>query len=235
MSDFLSPLRFVIQPRLVAAQLAAAPHWGTAFLLLAGLTLLVQALSSHALTSATIAHLPASATPEDQRRIADFLAEELPYRLAVLPFRLLAGWWATGWLMYACLSLVGTSKPVQIAHCFALEVHAEAVWVIAGAATLLQRLVFPAWSTVADLAPPLNAAQFAGPGLDERLHLLLTSMNFFALWYVVAMGAGISVLSGVRRRKAFLVAAAVWAASTGFSTTVLYLLRSAFSLKFPAT
>jgi hypothetical protein len=230
MSDFFAPLRFVMQPRVVAARLAAAPRWGTAFLLLAGLTMLLQVLSSHAVTSATIAHLPASATPEDQRRIADFLAEELPYRLAVLPFRLLAGWWATGWLLYACASLVGTSKPVQIAPCFALEVHAEAVWVIAGIATLLQRLVFPAWSTIADLAPPLNAAQCAGPGLDERLHLLLTSINFFTLWYVVVIGAGISVLFGVRKRKAFLVAAVVWAASTGFSTTVLYLLRNAFSL-----
>lgn len=230
MSDFFSPLRFVIQPRVVAAQLAAAPRWGTAFLLLAGLTMLLQALSSHAVTLATIAHLPASATPEDQRRIADFLAEELPYRLAVLPFRLLAGWWATAWLIFACVSLIGASKPVQIANCFALEVHAEAVWVIAGAAALMQRFVFPTWSTVADLAPPLNAAQLAGPGLDERLLFLLTSINFFTLWYVVAVGAGISVLFGVRKRKAFLVAAAVWAASTGFSTTVLYLLRNAFSL-----
>jgi len=230
MSDFFSPLRFVMQPRVVAARLAAAPRWGTAFLFLAGLTMLLQALSSDAVTSATIAHLPASATPEDQRRIVDFLAEELPFRLAVLPFRLLAGWWATGWLMYACMSLVGASKPVQIAHCFALEVHAEAVWVIAGTAALMQRLVFPAWSTVADPAPALNAAQFAGPGLDERLHLLLTSINFFTLWYVVVIGAGISVLFGVRKRKAFLVAAAVWAASTGFSITVLYLLRNAFSL-----
>ncbi len=219
-----------MQPRAVAAQLAAAPRWGTAFVLLAGLTMLLQALSSDLVASATIAHLPASVTAGDQRRIVDFLGEELPYRLAVLPFRLLAGWWATGWLMYACMSLIGTSKPVQIAHCFALEVHAEAVWVLAGTATLLQRLVFPAWSTVVYLAPPLNAAQFAGPGIDERLYLLLTSINFFTLWYIVAMGAGLSVLFGVRKRKAFLVAAAVWAASTGFSTTVLYLLRNAFSL-----
>jgi len=230
MSDFLSPLRFVIQPRVVAAQLAAAPHWGTAFLLLAGLTMLLQALSSYAVTSATVAHLPASATPEDQRRIVAFLAEELPYRLAFLPFRLLLGWWATGWLIFACVSLIGASKPMQIVNCFALEVHAEAVWVIAGAATLLQGLVFPAWSTVADLAPPLNAAQCAGPGIDERLHLLLTSINFFTLWYVLVLGVGISVLCGVRTRKAFLVAAAVWAASTGFATTVLYLLRNAFLL-----
>ena len=219
-----------MRPRVVAARLAAAPRWGAAFLLLAGMAVLLQALSFHAVTSATLAHLPASATPEDQRRIVDFLAEELPYRLAFLPFRLLAGWWATGWLLYACLSLVGTSKPARITHCFALEVHAETVWVIAGAATLLLPLVFPAWSTGADPAPPLNAAQLAGPGLDERLHLLLTSINFFTLWYVVAVGAGISVLFGVRKRKAFLVAAAVWAASTGFSITVLYLLRNAFSL-----
>jgi hypothetical protein len=218
-----------MQPRAVAAQLAAAPRWGTAFLLLAGLTMLLQALSFPAVTSATIAHLPASATPEDQRRIAEFLVDELPYRLAVLPFRLLVGWWATAWLMYACVSLVGTPKPAQITHCFALEVHAEAVRVIAGAATLLLPLVFPAWSTGADPAPPLNAAQLAGPGLDGRLQLLLTSINFFTLWYVVAIGAGISVLFGVRKRKAFLVAAAVWAASTGFSTTILYLLRKAFS------
>jgi hypothetical protein len=230
MSDFFSPLRFVIHPRVVAAQLAAAPRWGAAFLLLAGLTVLLQALSFPALLSATVTHLPASATPEDQRRIADFLSEEFPYRLAVLPFRLLLGWWGTACLMYACLSLVGTSRPVQLVHCFALEVHAETVGVLAGVATLLQHLVVPAGTTVADLAPPLNAAQFAGPGIDERLHLLLTSINLFTLWYVVVVGAGISVLCGVRRRKAFLVAAAVWAASTGFATTVLYLLRNAFSL-----
>jgi len=230
MSDFFSPLRFVIQPRVVAVQLAAAPRWGAAFLLLAGLTLLLQVLSSHAVTLATIAHLPASATPEDQRRIVDFLSEELPYRLAVLPFRLLLGWWATGWLMYACLSLVGTRKPVQPVHCFALEVHAEAVGVLAGAATLIRTLVLPSGNAAADLAPPLNAAQLVGPEIDERLHLLLTSINFFTLWYLVVVGAGISVLCGVRKRKAFLVAAAVWSASTGFATTVLYLLRSAFSL-----
>jgi hypothetical protein len=194
------------------------------------LTVLLQALSFPSLLSATVAHLPASATPEDQRRIADFLSEELPYRLAVLPFRLLLGWWGTAWLMYACLSLVGTRKPVQPVHCFALEVHAEAVGVLAGTAALIRTLVLPAGNAAADLAPPLNAAQFVGPGIDELLHLLLTSINFFTLWYLVVVGAGISVLCGVRKRKAFLVAAAVWAVSTGFATTVLYLLRSAFSL-----
>jgi hypothetical protein len=230
MSDFLLPLRFVIQPGAVAAQLAATPRWGRAFLLLAGLAILLQALLHPAVTAAAVAHLPASATPEDQRQIVCFLAEELPYRLAFLPFRLLLGWWATGWLIFACVSLTGASKPVQIVSCFALEVHAEAVWVLAQAATLIQCLLVPAGKMFAILAPPLNAAQFAGPGIDERLHLLLTSINFFTLWYVLALGAGISVLCGVRKRKAFFVAAAAWAASTGFATTVLYLLRNAFSL-----
>jgi hypothetical protein len=230
MFDFLSPLRFVMQPRAVAAELAAAPRWGSAFLFLAGSAILLQALLHPAVTAATVAHLPASATPEDQRRIVAFLAEELPYRLAFLPCRLLLGWWATGWLLFACVSLIGTSKPVQIANCFALEVHAEAVSVLAQAATLIQCLVVPEGNMSGDPVSPLNAAWFAGPGLDERLHLLLTSINFFTLWYVLVLGAGISVLFGVRKRKAFLVAAAVWAASTGFSTTVLYLLRNAFSL-----
>jgi len=77
---------------------------------------------------------------------------------------------------------------------------------------------------------PFSVAALVHPRDDFPAIALLNSLNIFTLWYVVVVIVGVSVLTGFRPAKAFLVVFCVWSVSVLFNVAVLTFMRDGLHL-----
>ena len=218
------------RPRVAAAAIKARPRWILVFALLALLSIGLVIATHNQSAQITLSHLPASAAPEDREHVRDILDRGLFSTYSFLPIRLLLGWSGFALLLFSLSTSFKPLEPVRFIQVFTLEVHAEAIAVLAKLVTLAVALIHGAAQATLSSPPPLSVLSLAPPPGDFVLFSLLSSINMFTLWYVLVLTAGIHVLCGFAKRKAFLIVTGVWALTLCCNLGVLALLRDAFHL-----
>jgi hypothetical protein len=174
--------------------------------------------------TAMVDHLPPSATAADREEAASVFSATLLARSLFEPVRLLAGWSAFAGALFLIIRSLSPAGPVTYVRVLTLEVHAEAVLLIGGAATALHAMLTPAGGGDMPRIPLMSLAPLLPVSASPAVVALLATLNIFTLWYVVLLAAGIRVLFGMTVRTAALVAVSAWALSVLFDTAILTLL-----------
>jgi hypothetical protein len=215
-------------PSTTLKKIREKPRWVIMFLVLASVSIGIGVLIHPYATRMLVSCLPTSVTDHDRIVAVQRLDQELFVRSAFLPIRLLLGWATFALaLYYVCVTLLPHNS-VRFIHLFSLEVHAEALLVVAKMAALL-RMVFVPPIVGSPFIVPLSLAQFVRVH-DYSMMSFLNSINFFTLAYLVFLGSGISIICAVRRIKALLVAGMVLAVSSLLNAGILTIMRDQFHL-----
>jgi hypothetical protein len=184
-------------------------------------------LASHPLvTTATVAHLPPTATPDDVDRVRAWLDQGLVPELLLMPLRIAAESLLFSFLLLAFSRAMLGSHSGSFRSSFTIILNSSAIPLLGRTAALLREIV--RGETPRMLMVPFSLADLIPGAGDYRLILLLTSLNLFTLWHVGIVTLGLNVLCKCKAWKAFLVAVAAWTVSAAFSIAVLFLLRRAF-------
>jgi len=177
----------------------------------------------------TLSHLPPSAFEADRQAVAQSLQQDLGIRCMFLPVRLIVGWSSFALILFYACKAFGQAVPCRFDQVFSLEVHAEFTTVLAKFSTF-------AWINLrgtqdgASMQVPFSAAALVHPWNDFPAIALLNSLNIFILWYLVIVIVGVSVLTGFKTGKAFLVVLCVWSVSVLFNIAVLMFMRDGLHL-----
>jgi hypothetical protein len=172
----------------------------------------------------TLDHLPTTATPDDRAHVAATLDAGLSVRCAFVPVRLFVGWGSCALVVFLVCRALGPAVPLRFDHVLCAEVHAETATMLGSAAVLARSLVgLPAGDGGA-LLPPFRLSDVIPSAAGTPVHLLLSSANIFTLWYVVTLGAALSVLCGFRQRTGLAVSFCVWLAGETMNAGILSLL-----------
>ena len=220
-------LGILVRPVSALRGLRDRPRWLFPFCVLAALQVCLVVAAQQQTIDSVLSHLPGSATAADREVVRGMLSEGLVVGLLFQPIRLLIGWSAFAGTLFALVRSLKLPDPASYLRLLALEVHAESILILAGAAALICGTLCGPPSG----APPLSAALFFTPGTSFPLFSLLRSLNIFTLWYVAVLAAGIRVLCGLTLRNAVLVAAGAWALSVLFDIGILTLLISTLHLQ----
>jgi len=218
------------RPRFAAAAIKARPRWVLVFALLALLSISIVIATHNQSVQSTLSHFPASATPGDREHVKDILDGELFSKSSFLPIRLLLGWSGFALLLFSLSRSFRPPDQVRFVQVFALEVHAEAIGLLSRLVIFATELIHGAAQTTLPPPPLLGVLSIVPPPGDFVLFSLLSSINMFTLWYVLVLTAGIHVLCGFAKRKAFLIVTGAWALTLCCDLAVLALLRDAFHL-----
>ena len=122
-------------------------------------------------------------------------------------------------------------EPVPYLSLLALETHAEAISVLAAAASLLAAFVTGNHAMALVPGAFAGAAAAAPAGLAYPAASLLGDLNFFTLWYAASLAAGIRVLCGFSMRLSVLIAACAWILSVLFDLGIITLLVTTLHLR----
>ena len=227
MFEYLFPLLALVHPGAVSRKITRVLAWWRPLVAVALCAVCVGVAGHSIITTAVVAHLPRSATPEDIIQVRAWLDADLLPRTLLLPVRVGAESALGGFLLLLLARgfLGGTGEAFK--GYFVLSLVASAIPLFGRLAGIVVTLTRGGASGALLAAPWTLASVFPGEQ-DYRAILLLTSLNLFTLWYVCFLTLGLAVLCTCKVWKAFLVAVAAWTLSAAFSTAVLVLLRSAF-------
>jgi hypothetical protein len=208
-------VRFPFRPSLESGVLKKHPRWFVSFLILSVACVVLFALRYQETVRTTIDHLPQSAGTEERRHAADVVSGERLLRSLFLPVRLFTGWALFALVLFLSCKAFRPPEGIRFTQFLALEIHAELILLLSSVAAILR-------------LPQSGEAWLSSQSTDFILRTLLTTINLFTLWYIVALTAGVSVLCGFSKRKAFLIVAGVWVISLCLNLGVLNQLSQVF-------
>ena len=227
MYSHIAPLGAAFIPARAAREIRAHPRWLLPLILIVLLNAAFELISHPVRVQQTIAHIPHSATPGELETVRTDLDASLPGDLAILPLKIATAGALDAAVLGLLLAGFGAGDRPRFAHLFALSLGLASVGALEGLAevTYLRTFSFPAGLP----AYPWSALAITSAGDSYAAGLLLTSLNLFTLWYVVALAWALSVLCGIRKSKAVLIAIAVRAVTAGSTIALLHLLRNAYA------
>lgn len=224
-----NPFVLFIAPTTTLTRLKSKPDWLVTFVLLSAISIAVYILIHPFLVSATLAHLPSSATQEEKNVMAQTLQSELPLRCLFIPIRLLIGWSSFAAVLFLVCKSFAPPEPVHFNKIFSLEVHAELINICAQIATAIHLFIAPNSSAKMTGLIPFSAAMFINSN-DIVSFSLLNSLNIFTLFYITIQVMGISNQSGFLRLKSLLIVLIVWSAYLLFNIGSIKLMRDTMHL-----
>ena len=224
-----NPFLLLIAPTTTLTRLKSKPDWLITFLLLSAVSIAMYILTHPFLVSATLAHLPSSATQEEKDVMAQTLRSELPLRCLFLPIRLLTGWASFAAVLFLVCKSFAPPEPVHFNKVFSLEVHAEFINICAQVATLIYLVLAPNSTAKMPGLIPFSAAMFIHTN-DIVSFLMLNSLNIFVFFYIAILTMGISSQSGCSRSKSILIVLITWSANLLFNIGAIKLLRDTLHL-----
>jgi hypothetical protein len=208
-------LRLPFRPSRESGVLKKRPRWFVPFLILSGTCVVLFALRFPDSVRTAVDHLPQSAGAEERQHAAGVLSGELLLQSLFLPVRLFLGWSAFAFALFLSSRAFRPREGIRFTHFLSLEIHAEIILVFSAVAATLR-------------IPRPDAAWLFSPSQDFLLRTLLATINLFTLWYILVLTAGVSVLCGYSKRKAFLIVAGVWVISVSLNLGVLNQLSQVF-------
>jgi hypothetical protein len=218
---------FPLFPLRGARILKNRPSWLLPFCAIAAARVALMLLAERETADAVLSHLPAAGRAE----AAAMLAEESLARAFVEPARLLAGWGAFAGMLWIAVRALKPPDPVPYLSLLALEAHAETIFVLAAGASLLVARVTGNPATALTPGAFAGAILVAPDGPSFPAASLLGALNFFTLWYVASLAAGVRVLCGFTMRLSVLIAACAWILSVLFDLGILTLLVTTLHLR----
>ncbi|MBX2992501.1 MAG: YIP1 family protein [Bacteroidetes bacterium] len=221
----LTPFAILYSPGATLARIKSKPEWLAPFLMLAAISIVLYVLTHPFLIEATLAHLPASANAGDKAAVAQTLHSELPLRSSFLPIRLLIGWSSFACTLFLIGRTVRSPEQLHFVKVFSLCVHAEMIGVLSQLATLIGLTLRGSVFLKMPALVPFSAAYLISTK-DSVTFSLLNSINFFTLLYVLVLTKGISVQSGMSRRKSLIVVLLAFLGLLLFDAGAVALLRN---------
>ncbi len=209
-------------------RIRTSPSWGAAFVLLALIMCAIELLAHEQRVQWTLAALPPSVGPAQAADVRSVLTRDLPGRILLLPLQLFVIVWMKTLLLSLILHALQGTLPVRLPHLFCIMVGVSGIDILEAIAPLVVGIPGGPFSGA---AAPWSVAGLARIDPHTPPGALLTSLNIFTLWYIGVLGWGISVLTNIRKRKAFLAAAVVSIVSTGSAVVLLHLLSTAYGFR----
>jgi hypothetical protein len=218
----------LFNPRQAFARIRLTSPWAVALFTVVVAAGILLVLQHPFLAERTLANLPRSASATDKDAVRVYLEQDLVALLAFSPVRIGGGIAVFAFtLQLLCRSLAPFSRiPFRVV--FSLLVHAECVYILAGAAGLAAAAIAPVQGPTP--GTPLSLVGIAGDQVDFSLRALLHSLNIFTLWYLTLVGSGIISLLDMNRWKAAAAVVIVWGLSQLISLASLSFVRDTLHL-----
>lgn len=204
------------------------PRWLLFFLVLSGISILVEVLIQPYLVQSVLNHLPLSVTEYDKLSVVQNLNQEFFTHAAFLPIRLLIGWGLFGYFLYYICTFLSPQKSFRFVHVFSLEVHAESA-VILGKIAMFVRLVSEPVNIISRLTIPFSCTDFIVMK-NYAAFTLLNSVNFFTFIYIPILSIGISTICEMSKVRAFIATCIAWAIAILFNVGSIIVLQNVFRL-----
>jgi hypothetical protein len=196
-----------IFPRKAAHSLQARPMWWPGILVLAALTVATRIAEWPSVIRSVLIHLPPTASQADQEWVRSVLSRELLVRCP-MTICICVGTVALfgGLLHYMGWAQRFPRRP-RYEHLFALTACAACIPALAE----LSIVAFKAWTGTEVSIPSLAWMAGVWGVHDFVLNALLEAVSLTAVWFVVVLGSGLSVLYACSLRRALLFAMGAWA------------------------
>lgn len=204
------------------------PRWLLLFLVLSGLSILLEVFIQPYSVQAVLNHLPQSVTELDKLSVLQNLNQELFTRVAFLPIRLLIGWGVFSYLLYYICTFLSPQKPFRFVHVFSLEVHAETALIL-GKIAMFFRLATDPINIIARLTIPFGCTDFIEVK-NYTAFTLLNSVNIFTFAYIAILSVGISTICEMSKVRAFITACIAWGIAILFNVGSIMALQDVFHL-----
>jgi hypothetical protein len=204
------------------------PRWLLFFLVLSGLSILMEVLIQPYWVQAVLNHLPQSVAEQDKLSVVQNLNQELFTRAAFLPIRLLIGWGLFGSFLYYICTFLSPQKTFRFVHIFSLEVHAESALIL-GKIAMFFRLATEPINIISGLAIPFGCTDFIEVK-NYAAFTLLNSVNIFTFAYIAILSVGISMICEMSKVRAFITACIAWGIAILFNVGSIMALQDVFHL-----
>jgi hypothetical protein len=213
----------LFRPGEAAALIAARPRWLAAFLGLSLLSVIISAVTYPQFLGEMLVRLPSTATHEDRELLVRSLESELPARLAFLPIRLFLGWGTFTLVLLYLAKLFEPKEVIRYRQILSLEVHSEAIGVLAGCVTMISFLAGSG-------RIQLSLAGITGGNHALVLESILRHASVFTLWQMAVQGVALSRMCGFGNVRAVGVVLLTWAIAISFNAGVVQILVDRFHL-----
>lgn len=222
--DLLRPFDTLAEPTEVFGNLKVDPKWIVPFLTISILWVF-QSVAIVPFTNQLRITMMAAAGLEQDQELWKIGTSEL-FRLALQPVFLLMRVAILSASLFFLLILFGATEPKGKAI-FAVVLHSETILLMMGVLNVVV-LYLRGFEVVLDPTDLL-----AIPGLDLLLHerravtsmtYFLNTFNPFAIWYLMVLSLGLSIVCGVKRVKALVACSIMWIVQGGLFSGMLRLL-----------
>jgi hypothetical protein len=221
--------QILLTPRDAADRIRKAPSWYASAAILVVMAIGASLLLRAQVVTVTLNHLPPSATPGDREILESFFQQRLSVDLAFLPIRLLGGWVCTALLLFFLNKSWTPNNPVRFTQVFSLEVHAEAVLVLARLATAASSLI--AAGTGRGIRVPFGLDAVLAPGTSALVAAALNTVNPFALWYIAVIAIGLARIGGLHPAKGWITSLIGWGVSSALNLGAIALIGERMHLR----
>jgi hypothetical protein len=193
--------------------------------------IILEILAHPARVEQTLAHIPPTATEAEHAIVRDELDASMPWDLAIMPVKEVAGIAAGTVVLGLILLAFGSGKQPRYSLLFTLCAGLAGIGVLEKGAEILL-ISFSGQGSGLPVFPWSALAVMEAPSTSYATGLLLTTINLFTLWYVGALAWALAVLCNISKAHAVLTAVAFRAVTAGCAIAVLHLLRNAYAFTF---
>lgn len=216
LKDLLNLLNVLATPTDVFASLKERPRWVVAFVVITVVSIAIAWLMIPFSQQIALVALSGRLSAE---RLHQALAMAGRFRyigFAAVPFTLLIKWAVVAAILFLLCYLLEAPNELKYRKFFSVVAFSGVILLFMSIVNVLILYLkgVGAVQSVADLAP---TDVYAGLGFLVKangknlpLYSLLSNINVFAIWYIITLTVGVSVLTGYRKLKSAGIVTAVW-------------------------
>lgn len=203
-------LLFPFLPCESAGRLRKRPAMLLTLAVISGLAIILFLLTWESIITDAIARLPLTASGSDREWVRERLAADEPFRLGMIPLFTFVRLSTTAGLLLWLAGVASAPAHPRFDQAFCL---AGCAAIIPVGGDLLMVFIHAALPAIPASVPGLSWLPVSPLGNFAGIALIRT-LNICTLWYIFAMGRGITVLFGTSVRRSVVLAAAAWMFST---------------------
>jgi len=216
LKDFINLLNVLATPTDVFASLKERPRWVVAFVVITVASIAIAWLMIPFSQQIALVALSGRLSGERLHQVLSMAGRFSYIGLAEVPFTLIIKWAVVAAILFLLCYLLEAPNELKYRKFFAVVVFSEVILLFMSVVNILILYLKGAGNvqSVADLAP---VDVYAGLGFLVKangknlpLYSLLSNINVFAIWYIITLTVGVSVLTGYRKLKSAGIVTAVW-------------------------
>ncbi|MBP7460476.1 MAG: YIP1 family protein [Candidatus Delongbacteria bacterium] len=202
-------IQFITNPSAVAEKIKEQPQWVKAFIILGIISIIIGWLTLP-YAGALGARQLESLSPEAAENAMKYVRIFSYVGVLMAPIGLLIKWAIAA----VVIMVVGMAFKVSASfmQLFCMVVYANVITTISGLFNLINLMIKGTESVTS--AMDLNVislhALFDPENVNRVLYAIMASINPFEIWYVIALGMGLSVIYNVPRSKGIWISVVYW-------------------------